>query len=93
MNKELGQMKFMKNNFSKYKIPVFIFQATDDSVIPVEDTKSFVTELQKSNPNITFITVNKGDHYDSMIQQGIPKGIEWLNKIAFASNSTVTKSK
>ena len=76
-----------KNNISKIKIPVFIFQATDDSVIPVEDTKSFVIELQKNNSNVTFETVNEGDHYDSMIQQGIPKSIEWLNKIAFKGKS------
>ena len=76
-----------KNNISKIKIPVFIFQATDDSVIPVADTKAFVTELQKSNSNVTFTTVNEGDHYDSMIQQGIPKAIEWLNKIAFKGKS------
>ncbi len=82
-----------KNNISKIKIPVFIFQATDDSVIPVEDTKAFVSELKKVNPNVTFITVNEGDHYDSMIQQGIPKGIEWLNKIAFSSKPKTTNSK
>lgn len=80
-----------KNNISKIKIPVFVFQAKDDSVIPFEDAKSFVTELQKSNPNVTFVTSDKGDHYDSMIQQGIPKGIEWLNKIAFSSQSSKSK--
>jgi dipeptidyl aminopeptidase/acylaminoacyl peptidase len=72
-----------KNDIPKIKIPIFIFQATDDSVIPVEDTNAFVAELKKSNSNVTFVTVNEGDHYDSMIQQGIPRGIEWLNKIAF----------
>lgn len=80
-----------KNNIPKIKIPVFIFQATDDSVIPVEDTKSFVAEFQKSNQSVTFVTVNEGDHYDSMIQQGIPKGIEWLSKIAFKSQSSKGK--
>ena len=74
-----------KNNISKIKIPVFIFQAIDDSVISVEDTKAFVTELQKVNSNVTFVTANEGDHYDSMIQEGIPKAIEWLDKIAFSN--------
>ena len=36
-----------KNNISKIKIPVFVFQATDDSVISVEDTTAFVTELKR----------------------------------------------
>lgn len=74
-----------KNLVAKIKIPVFIFQATDDSAIPIEDTKAFVGELKKVNSNVTFITVSEGDHYDSMIKQGIPKGIEWLNKIAFSN--------
>lgn len=81
-----------KNNISKINIPVFISHATNDSVIPFEDTKTFVLELQKSNPNVTFISTDKGDHYDSMIKEGIPKGIEWLNKIAFSSKPTDTKS-
>jgi dipeptidyl aminopeptidase/acylaminoacyl peptidase len=82
-----------KNNIPKIKVPVFIFQAKDDSVIPVENTKTFVTELQKVNQNVTFVTVDNGDHYDSMIQQGIPKAIEWLNKIALASKSAPKNSK
>ncbi len=80
-----------KNNISKINIPVFIFQAEDDSVIPFEDTKIFVSELQKVNSNVTFITAKKGDHYDSMIQEGMPKGIDWLSKIAFASSSSTKK--
>lgn len=80
-----------KNNISKINIPVFIFQAEDDSVIPIEDTNKFVSELQKVNSNVTFITAKKGDHYDSMIQEGLPKGIDWLSKIAFVSNSSTKK--
>lgn len=76
------------NNISKIKIPVFIFQAKDDSVVPIENTKTFVSELEKVNSNVTFVIAENGNHYDSMIQQGIPKGIEWLNKIAFAEKNT-----
>ena len=74
-----------KNNIPKIKIPIFIFHATDDSVVPIEDTKMFVSELQKSNANVTFLIADNGDHYDSMIQQGIPKAIEWLNKLTFGN--------
>ena len=82
-----------KNNISKIKVPVFIFHAKDDSVVSIEDTKIFVAELQKVNSNVTFIIAEKGDHYDSMIQEGIPKAIEWLSKIAFTSKSENTVSK
>lgn len=82
-----------KNNISRIKVPVFIFHAKDDSVVSIEDTKIFVSELQKSNANVDFVTADNGDHYDSMIEQGIPKAIEWLNKIAFSSKSNPTKPK
>lgn len=87
------QQSSPKNNISKIKIPVFIFQAVNDSVIHFEDTKNFADELQKNNPNVTFLSTDKGDHYDSMIREGIPKGLEWLNKIAFNSKPSETKSK
>lgn len=68
-----------KNNISKIKMPVFIFHAENDSVISIEDTKKFVAELKKVNPDVTFVTTDVGDHYESMIRQGIPKAIAWLN--------------
>ena len=76
-----------KNNISQIKVPVFIFHAADDSVIPIEDTKTFTAELRKVNSNVTFETADKGDHYDSMIEQGIPNAIKWLNKIAIAAKA------
>lgn len=82
-----------KNNISKIKVPVFIFHAKDDSVVPIKDTESFVAELQKSNSNVIFVRAETGDHYDSMIQQGIPKAIEWLNKIASTPKSNTANSK
>jgi dienelactone hydrolase len=82
-----------KNNISKIKCPVFIFQATNDSVVSIGDTQKFVAELQKTNTNAVFLTVDEGEHYDSMIQQGIPKAIEWLNRIAFIQKTPQTDLK
>jgi len=30
---------------------------------------------------VTLEVVDRGGHYDSMIRQGIPKGIAWLRKL------------
>jgi hypothetical protein len=35
-------------------------------------------KLAPISPQMKFVTVPKGGHYAAMIEQGIPKGIEWL---------------
>jgi hypothetical protein len=37
--------------------------------------------MRMSSLRCDFVTVNTGNHYQSMIDQGIPKGIEWLKEI------------
>jgi dipeptidyl aminopeptidase/acylaminoacyl peptidase len=67
-----------KNNTATLKCPVLLFHATDDSNVPVTETIAFAEQLKKTNPNVTLVRVPSGNHYDSMIQQGIPTGIRWL---------------
>lgn len=68
------------NITSKIKVPVFLFHAKDDSTVSNEMIEEFVEKLKQTNPNVTFIQVESGNHFGSMIKEGIPKGIEWLNK-------------
>jgi dienelactone hydrolase len=68
------------NNVSKINIPAFIFHAEDDSTVSIKMTEEFVEKLKKNNSDVTFVRAKSGDHYYSMIKQGIPKGIEWLNR-------------
>jgi hypothetical protein len=58
-----------------------LFVAEDDSVTNPALIAKFAEELKKSNPNTTHVTTPSGDHYDSMIKVGIPKGVEWLKSI------------
>jgi dienelactone hydrolase len=64
------------------KCPVFLFHAADDSNVPITETTTFAAELKKTNQRVTFAQVPRGEHYNSMIQEGIPKGIEWLQTIS-----------
>ncbi len=78
-----GFKKFMSqvspiNNTDKIKVPVFLFHSKTDSTVSIKMTEDFAEKLKKTNSDITFVKVEKGDHYFSMITQGIPKGIEWL---------------
>jgi dipeptidyl aminopeptidase/acylaminoacyl peptidase len=68
------------NNVSKIKVPVFLFHSQDDSTVSIKMTEEFADKLKMNNSDVTFIKVTKGDHYNSMIKEGIPKAIEWLNK-------------
>lgn len=63
---------------SRLHCRVFLFHAEDDSVVPVHDTTGFANDLQRLNKDVTLVTVPRGDHYDSMIREGIPRAIQWL---------------
>ena len=64
-----------------FTCPVFLFHAEDDSNVPFTEGKAGFELMQKSGVNATFSKVPTGDHYDSMIEQGIPAAIGWLKTI------------
>ena len=63
---------------SRLNCPVFLFHAEDDGNVDVEETKAFASRLQQRGRDVTLKIAATGDHYDSMIDEGIPAGIEWL---------------
>ena len=78
----------------KIKCPVFLFNALDDSKIAPESIASFKDALSTTNKTVLHTTVKTGDHYDSMIRQGIPMGIVWLKAIdSYASRRKPAASK
>ncbi len=60
--------------------PVFLFHARDDSNEPFKTTEQFANETRSLGKDVTLKLVPSGDHYDSMINQGIPAGIAWLKQ-------------
>lgn len=58
--------------------PTMIFHAADDSNVPVQESRDFVARMQGLGKNVTFVEAATGDHYQSMIDEGIPKGVQWL---------------
>lgn len=69
-------------HIERLKCPTFLFQAEDDSVCELADTKSFADRLKAQGTDVTLVTVPTGDHYDAMIDEGIPGGIGWLREQA-----------
>lgn len=79
-------------NVQKLKCPVFVFQARDDSVVEAGETKRFVDQARAHNQQVEYVEVDFGEHYDSMIQQGIPRAVQWLKKIDAGKASVVQET-
>jgi dipeptidyl aminopeptidase/acylaminoacyl peptidase len=62
----------------RFKCPLFVFHARDDSNEPFQNTESFVNQLKAKSAKVDFAIVNTGDHYDSMIEAGIPQAVNWI---------------
>jgi dipeptidyl aminopeptidase/acylaminoacyl peptidase len=60
--------------------PTLIFHAADDENVPIADSRSFVKRMKAKNKDVVLEEVPTGDHYESMISQGIPKGIDFIKK-------------
>lgn len=67
-----------KNNESKLNCPVMLFHADDDSNVPISESVDMADRLNRADKDVTFVRVPTGNHYDSMIKEGIPAGIRWL---------------
>jgi dipeptidyl aminopeptidase/acylaminoacyl peptidase len=68
-------------NVEKLRCPLFLFHADDDSNVPLEDNQKFADAARRTNHNVTFVRVPSGGHYQSMIDEGIPRAIEWFNAL------------
>ena len=62
--------------------PILLFTATDDDVVPTEEVQSFSAALNAAGAKqVSLIKVTKGGHYDSMISDGIPAGIKFIQQV------------
>ncbi len=68
------------NHVNKFRNPVFVFHARDDSNVPFADAEKFVSQLKAAGKSVTFEQVPTGDHYGPMIDPGIPMAIQWLQQ-------------
>lgn len=70
-----------RTHMASFRSPVFLFHAVDDSNEPIATSQRFARDLQQLGKAVTFEQAQRGDHYQSMIDQGIPKAIEWLRRL------------
>jgi predicted Zn finger-like uncharacterized protein len=62
------------------KCPVFVFHSESDSNVPFEESQQLAAKLANQGTSCQFETLSDGDHYDSMLEEGIPRGLVWLKK-------------
>jgi dienelactone hydrolase len=65
----------------RLRCPTFLFHAEDDSNVPIQQTAEFAASLKMTNAHVTFLRAKHGDHYESMIHEGIPEAIRWLKRL------------
>ena len=70
------------------KCPVFLFHARDDSNVSWTDTQTFASRVGSACTQPTTRFAGFGEHYDSMILQGIPRAIDWLRELPGNSGGT-----
>jgi dienelactone hydrolase len=70
-----------ENNFENLNCPIFLFYSKEDQVININDIDNFYVKIKKKNKFDSLFIVNSGDHFNSMIDDGIDNGIKWINSI------------
>jgi len=63
---------------NEFSGPIYLFHADDDEVVALADNQEFADALKRAGKQVKFVRASAGGHYQSMILQGIPGGIEWL---------------
>jgi pimeloyl-ACP methyl ester carboxylesterase len=71
-----------QTHVARLRCPVFLFHSEEDTTVPISKSAAFVEQLRKTNRSVTFVRAPSGDHYQSMIRQGIPQAIEWLKQLS-----------
>jgi dienelactone hydrolase len=77
-----------KTHVANFQCPVFLFHALDDGNVPAGDSSAFASLMKASAKQVTYRTVPFGNHYQSMIDAGIPQAIAWLQQSQGANPST-----
>lgn len=62
------------------KCPVFLFHAQGDSNSPFMESQRLTAMLTAQGTSCQLETISGGDHYESMLREGIPRGIAWLKQ-------------
>lgn len=69
-----------QTHISNLTCPVFLFHSRGDQVTSFTNSEKFASQLNKQGTEVEFVASDGNDHYQTMIDEGIPQGIEWIKK-------------
>ena len=71
-----------QRHFQSLKCPVFLFHAEGDTNAPFDESRKLSERLNAQGTSCQLDSVPDGDHYNSMLETGIPRAIVWLKNTA-----------
>jgi pimeloyl-ACP methyl ester carboxylesterase len=77
---QFAQLASPLAHVDKLKCPVFLFYTPDDSTTPMNENQPYITRLQQNNTAVKLEIGGPGGHYQPMVDQGIPRAIQWLQE-------------
>lgn len=69
-----------KTHADRLNCPVFLYTAADDGNVPAAEVQAAADELRSRGKDVTIEVAPSGDHYQPMIDTGIPAAIAWMKK-------------
>jgi len=73
---------------ARIRCPVLLFHSQADRVAHVSESKLMADALRGAGSRPTLQLASRGDHYNSMIDEGIPFAIDWLDGLPGPSRPT-----
>ncbi len=70
--------------------PVFLFHSAEDANVDVGESDRFAAALAPAHPATRYLRVDHGDHYASMIEQGVPAALAWADALPSSAAATPT---
>ncbi|MFG0239738.1 MAG: alpha/beta hydrolase family protein [Gimesia chilikensis] len=67
--------------------PVFLFHARGDQVTSFVASRQFAEQLKAQGVDVKFVASNGSDHYQTMVDEGVPQGIKWIQDQLKAQSS------
>ena len=71
-----------QRHFQSLKCPVFLFHAEGDTNAPFDESRKLSERLNAQGTSCQLDSMPDGDHYNSMLETGIPSAIVWLKNTA-----------
>jgi dipeptidyl aminopeptidase/acylaminoacyl peptidase len=75
---EFCQRTRAANHVGHLAVPLFLFTSREDTTCPSSSVEALAAQLHQAGRACKLVEVSQGDHYSSMLEQGLPAAIAWM---------------